>query len=160
MLVGSPGRTPFAGYFRGRTAAGLPRLAWAGRIRASENPQVAWQAGEQANAAMNSALGRDRFALIDAAWAALRPLDRGDLSVLLVAYDSEGASVSACGLCELRADGHPIVEVGHPLLGEPGIPERTGFFQPDRETTDWVGVPVGSRWPAADVPVACGWRIG
>lgn len=163
MLVGSPGRTPFTGHFRGRWAAGPITLAWAGRIRPSAAPAEAWEAAEQASLVVSSAVaaaGADRFAVIESAWKALRTMDRGDLSVLFVAQDSDGTSVSASGLAELKADGIDVVPAGHPLLGEPGIPERTGFFQPDRPATDWVGVPVGARWPTTDVLLACGWRNG
>lgn len=158
MLVGSPGRTPFTGHFRGRSPAGSVTLFWAGRIRPSAAPAEAWEAAEQAAAALSGATGTDRFAWIESAWNRLRPLDRNDLSVLLVAQDADGTSVSASGLAALKADSIDVVDPGHPLLGEPGIPERTGFFQPDRVATDWVGVPVGARWPDTDVLAACGWR--
>ena len=138
MLVGSPGRTPFTGHFRGRVAVASMNLFWAGRIRPSADPAEAWEAAEQASLSL-SGLGtsNDRFALIESAWSTLREMDRGDLSVLLVAQDADGTSVSASGLAQLKADGVEVVSAGHPLLGEPGIPERTGFFQPDRAATDW-----------------------
>ena len=111
-----------------------------------------------ASAAVLSVTPADRFSALDAAWSGLRDLDRSDISLLLMAWDPHGTVLSACGLVELRADGVPVVEPGHPLLGDPGIPVRTGYFHPETTATDWVGVPVGTKWPAGPVHPACGWR--
>jgi len=170
LLWGTPGRTPFAGHFRGRWAADGAELCWAGRVRASASPEEAWAAAESARDAMAAALGAgwgassgdslgaDRFALIDAAWAALRTLDHPDITVLLVASDSDGVSVAASGLVELRVDGEPVAEAEHPLFDEPGVRERPGYFHPPCAGTEWVGVPVGGRWTKGDVLLLCGTR--
>ncbi|MBM4368649.1 MAG: hypothetical protein FJ102_20720 [Deltaproteobacteria bacterium] len=167
LLVGSPGRTPFCGHFRGSARQGDAELCWAGRLRGTGSPEEGWAAAEQARAALADVAtglpGADRFALIDAAWAALRCLDHRDLSVLIAARDPGGVSLAACGLDAVFAGGSALVEGGHPLLGEPGIPERTGYCQLEGGGLDWasadlVGVPVGARYPAGDLAAACGVR--
>ncbi len=102
--------------------------------------------------------GADRFGLLDAAWTALRALDHRDLSILMVADDEAGTAVAACGLDAAYGDGTPLVEPGHPLLGEPGVPARTGYFHPADPIGQLVGVPVGCRYPEGDVLTACGVR--
>ncbi|MBM4392844.1 MAG: hypothetical protein FJ090_17095 [Deltaproteobacteria bacterium] len=167
LLVGSPGRTPFCGHFRGSVRQGDAELCWAGRLRGAGSPEEGWAAAEQARSALEDVAtglpGADRFALIDAAWAALRSLDHRDLSVLIAARDRGGVSLAGCGLEAVYTGGAPLVEAGHPLLGEPGIPERTGYCQfeggeRDRASGDLVGVPVGARYPAGDLAAACGVR--
>lgn len=88
----------------------------------------------------------------------MRPLDRGDTCLLMLAADIDGTAVAACGLADLRTERGPVVPADHPLLGEPGIPERTGFFHPEGNDELWVGVPVGARWPTGSVELASGWR--
>lgn len=158
LLVGTPGRTPFAGHFRGRVHRPGASLHWAGRVRGSHDPEAAWAAAEAARDVLDELDGADRFALIDAAWAALRTLGADDLSILLVASDDGGTAVAACGLVEVRADGAPVAPPGHPLYDEPGVRERPGYFHPEAAGTDWVGVPVGARWAAGPVSSVCGAR--
>ncbi len=168
LLVGSPGRTPFCGHFRGSARHGDAEICWAGRLRGTGSPEEGWAAAEEARAALSTVSSSglpagDRFALIDAIWAALRALDHRDLTVLIAARDPGGVSLAACGLDAVFCGGASLVEAGHPLLGEPGIPERTGYYQPDAGAADWgaadfVGVPVGARYPAGDVAAGCGVR--
>ncbi len=158
LLQGSPGRSPFAGHFRGRVAEGGAELAWAGRVKGSAAPEEAWAAAEAAREAMTTVRGSDRFALIDSAWAALRNLNRPDISLLLVASDAEGLSLAASGLGDLRLDGEPVAEPDHPLFDEPGVRERPGYFHPPRVGNDWVGVPVGVKFAPGDVDLTCGAR--
>lgn len=161
LLVGTPGRTPFAGHFRGRAAAGGATLTWAGRVRGAHAPSEAWEAAEAARdalAGLPTAPDVDRFALVDAAWEALRGLGAADLSVLLVASDADGVVVAACGLGEVRADGKVAVPAGHPLCDEPGVRDRPGYFHPEGPVTDWVGVPVGLAWRAETLTTLCGLR--
>ncbi len=166
LLVGSPGRTPFCGHFRGAARHGEVSVCWAGRLRGTGSPEEGWAAAEEARSALaslTSSPGADRFALIDATWTALRALDHRDLSVLIAASDPGGVSLAACGLDAVYTHGQPLVESGHPLLGEPGIPERSGYFQPEvgageGMSLDFVGVPVGARYPTSDVSAACGVR--
>lgn len=159
LLVGSPGRSPFAGHFRGRLERGGASLAWAGRVKGSAAPEEAWAAAEAARDVMAAVSGEDRFGLIDGAWAALRTLERADLTVLLVARDPEGLSVAACGLADLRVGGEPVAEAGHPLFDEPGVRERPGYFHPTVSGEEWVGLPVGLKWPSGSVAVTCGARV-
>lgn len=159
LLVGSPGRSPFAGHFRGRTEQGGAVLAWAGRVNGGAAPEEAWAAAEAARDVMATLAGADRFALIDGAWGALRTLERSDLAVLLVARDAEGLSVAACGLGDLRVGGEPVAEPGHPVFDEPGVRERPGYFHPTVSGEEWVGLPVGLKWPGGSVAVMCGARV-
>ncbi|MSQ02922.1 MAG: hypothetical protein EXR71_13690 [Myxococcales bacterium] len=161
LLVGTPGRTPFAGHFRGRATAGGGTIAWAGRVRGAHAPGEAWEAAEAARdalAGLSSTVDADRFALVDAAWAALRQLGAADLSALLVAGDAEGVVVAACGLGEVRADGAVAVPAGHPLYDEPGVRDRPGYFHPEGPVTDWIGVPVGLAWRTEALTTMCGVR--
>ena len=166
LLVGSPGRAPFTGHFRGRWAHGGAELAWSGRIRGSGSPEEGWAAAEAAREAFLAvcaalgagAAGGDRFAAIQTAWTALRSLESSDLSVLLVAADGEGVAAAACGLEELRGDGRVLAPPGHPLYDEPGIREKPGYFHPEGQVVDWVGVPLGCRWTGDPVERLCGAR--
>lgn len=158
LLVGTPGRSPFTGHFRGRVVSGGAALTWAGRLRWASTPEEGWAAAEVARDALAGVTGADRFALVDAAWAALRSVEHEDLSVILVANDADGVVVAASGLAEVRVDGKQVAEAAHPLYDEPGIRERTGYFHPDVVGEDWVGVPVGGKWPKEPVLAACGVR--
>lgn len=161
LLVGTPGRAPFAGHFRGRVARGPVSLCWAGRVKASHPPEAAWDAAEAARdalAPLADAPAADRFALVDAAWAALRTLGAPDLSVLLVAADEEGVVVAGSGLVEVRGDGKRVAAPGHPLYDEPGVRDRPGYFHPPEPAADWVGVPVGARWANTPIELLCGAR--
>lgn len=158
LLAGSAGRTPFCGHFRGVRGRPTVRLAYAGRLRGSGTPEEGWAAAEAAHAALADVDAADRFALLDAAWAALRALDHRDLSLLMVADDGDGTAVAACGLEAVYGDGAPLVEAGHPLLGEPGVPERGGYFHPERPAERFVGVPVGCHYPEGNVLLGCGVR--
>lgn len=158
LLVGSAGRAPFAGHFRGRMHSEAASLFWAGRVKGSHGAEAAWAAAEAARDAMVELAGADRFALVDAAWAALRALNAPDLSVLLVAHDDQGLVVAACGLVEVRGDGRRVAAADHPLYDEPGVRERPGYFHPPEPAQDWVGVPVGARWSDTPVDVLCGAR--
>lgn len=158
LLVGTPGRSPFTGHFRGRVSGGGGELHWAGRLRWGSTPEEGWAAAESARDALAGVVGADRFALVDAAWAALRSVEHGDLSVLFVARDEAGVVVAGAGLAEVRADGRPIAEADHPLYDDPGIRERPGYFHPDVAGEDWVAVPTGGKWPKDPVPEACGAR--
>lgn len=158
LLVGTPGRAPFTGHFRGRVNSGGSTLVWAGRLRWGSTPEEGWAAAEVARDALAGVSGADRFALVDAAWAALRAVEHEDLSLILVANDAEGVVVAGSGLAEVRVDGKPLAEAGHPLYDEPGIRERPGYFHPDAGGVDWVGVPVGGKWPKEPVLAACGAR--
>ena len=158
LLVGSPGRAPFTGHFRGSVAREGAELRWAGRVRGGGTPEEGWGAAESMRDALAEVSGADRYALIDAAWVALRAVAHDDLTVLFVAKDGEGTVIAGSGLCEVRADGQPVAPPGHPLYDEPGIRERPGYLHPESPAEAYVGVPVGSRWPAGALPAACGVR--
>jgi hypothetical protein len=117
---------------------------------------MGWAAAEQARDALHGVRGDDRFALLTSAFAALAPLDQGDLCVLAVAEDADGTAVSACGLAAVLAEGVDLVPEGHPLLGEPGIPSRVGFFHTAPPGALLVAVPWGVPVPKGDPLAACG----
>ncbi len=156
LLVGTPGRAPFVGHFRGRATCGAVELRWAGRVRSGSSPDEGWVAAEAVRDALVGVSGADRFAIVDAAWASLRSIEHGDLSVLFVASDPEGVVVAGCGLKEVRADGVGVAPADHPIYDEPGIRDRPGYFHPEVRGEVWVGVPVGGQWPAGAVGPACG----
>lgn len=156
LLVGTPGRAPFVGHFRGRATCGAVDLRWAGRVRSGSTPDEGWIAAEAARDALVGVSGGDRFAIVDAAWTALRNIEHADLSVLFVASDADGIVVAGCGLVEVRADGLCVAPAGHPLYDEPGIRDRPGYFHPEVKGEVWVAVPLGGQWPAGAVEPACG----
>ncbi len=163
-LVGVAGRTPFVGHLRGARDFGLVRLAWAARVAGTASVVEGWEAAEAARDALAELrAGGDPIAVLAEACAALRRLDarwldRGDMSVLLVARDAGGARAAGSGLGGVygrQAGGwRPLVPADHPLLGEPGAPDGSSHPVPDAEV--WVGVPAGLPLPAGDVAVACG----
>jgi len=166
LLAGTPGRMPFNGHFRGVRAFGAARLAWAGRIGASASPVEGWAAAEAARDALAAITGLDRFELLRAAWDALggieaRWLDRRDLSLLLVASDSDGVAIAGCGLAIVAVPGEggltPILPPGHPMLGEPGLPKKLPGFAPETASDRFVGVPTGVGMALdADIDARCG----
>lgn len=56
-MVGSAGRTPFVGHFRGARVFGGVRLAWAGRVAATGTVEEGWAAAEQARDALSALIG-------------------------------------------------------------------------------------------------------
>lgn len=124
-------------------------MAYAGRLKGTGGVEDGWIAAEAARDALATLSllapdGVDRFDLIAAAWSALRLLDHRDLSALLVAQDAEGTSLGACGLSMILAGDRPVAPPEHPIFGEPGIPERTGFFLCDAGEYAFLGTPVTS----------------
>lgn len=133
-LAGNEGEWPFAGCFRGTSGDGT--LAWAGRIAASAGPEVAFRASRRVSAALATvAVGGDRRRVLSDAWLALDaiptgafgPALGGDLVLLLVARDADGAAVAGVGLEAVWAGGDggaivPWILPPHPLLGPPGRP--------------------------------------
>lgn len=162
-MVGSQGRTPFVGHFRGTQMLGGVRLAWAGRIAGSASVEEGWAAAEQARDALTGLLGAgDGETVLATAAHALARLDprwlsRGDLSVLLVATDRQGCRALASGLAAIHglAAGRwrPLVTSG-PLTGEPGLP-RGGSVAVE-EVERWLAIPVAATFPTGDVALACG----
>lgn len=124
-------------------------LAWAGRVKGTGTVEVGWEAAESARDALTtlsllSADRIDRFDLIAAAWNALRGIDHRDLSALLVASDADGVSLAACGLSMIHAGEREIAPTDHPIFGEVGIPERTGFFLCEPGELSFRGTPVSA----------------
>ena len=148
LLVGDPGRAPFAGHARARVVGPRATLTAAGRVGAGAGLVAAYAAARALETALHLAAGPgDRNAMLRRAWEALAALPPGalgggaDLSLLLVAEDSEGVGVAAVGLAALwgELDGRlvPLVEGRHPLLSSPGLPGRlpgvlTLDLSPDR----------------------------
>lgn len=158
LLIGNPSPLPFLGHVRVRRALPTGTIHVAARLSPAAPPDLAWELAEKARAALATVDGGDRYRMINAAWAALRPLDAGDLTVLMVAQDRDGVAVTAAGLGAVLVDGRPLVPEDHPLLGPPGIPARTGFYLDEAPGDTYVGVPAGLRWTWGDVDDACGVR--
>jgi hypothetical protein len=166
-MVGSGGRTPFVGHFRGGWAGGAAWVAWSGRIAASASVSDGWEAAERARDVLRDApfaAGMPPAALLAAATAALARVEgpwlaRGDLDVLLLAGDGERTRAAGAGLGAIfaRVDGawRSVVAPEHPLLGERGVlPTKTWELPPGADV--WVAVPAGLPFPAADPAAACG----
>jgi hypothetical protein len=163
-MVGSGGRTPFVGHFRGSRMCGGVRLSWAGRIAGSADVVEGWEAAEAARDALSSPFGAGSAATLlsvaSAALAAIHPrwLSRGDLSVLLVATETDLSYAVGSGLSGIWAPGSAgwrcLAPEGHPLLGEPGVPTCSAQELPTLER--WIAVPVGAVFPMGDVATACG----
>lgn len=158
LLVGNPSPLPFLGHVRVRRVLPMGTLHVALRLALGAPPDTAWGLTEKARAALGAVEGGDRYRMINAAWAALRPLDANDLCVLMVAQDRDGVAVTAAGLGAVFVDGRALVPEDHPLLGPPGIPVRTGFYAEEQPGDTYVGVPAGLRWTWGDVDEACGVR--
>ncbi|HND28919.1 MAG TPA: hypothetical protein PLA94_02935 [Myxococcota bacterium] len=166
-LLGSPGRRPFAGHFRGRMTVGGVSLAWAGRLAFSLSPPEAWIAADAARAALAAWPGGDnRVDAIQQAWLCLhrmeaRWIERQDISVLFAAEDAEGFALSACGLQMIheRVEGsfRPMLSQDHPLLSEAGLSDSPSLFLPT-SPGPWVGQAVGSALPTGDADRLCGIR--
>lgn len=157
LLLGSPGPFPFVGHLRVTRMDGAVTLRLAARL-AAHDPETGWARVESARNALATVAGADRYAIVAAAWSALRPFDAEDLVVLLLATDPEGTVLTGAGLDAVYADGAPLVPAGHPLLGPPGIPMRTGFYHEERPAGTYVGVPTGHRWDGTNVDAATGAR--
>lgn len=157
LLLGSPGPLPFAGHLRQSRVVGKVSLHLAARI-AAPDPETAWSRAEAARAALSAVTGADRYSIISGAWSALRPFDEADLVVLFAATDPEGAVLTGAGLDAVYADGAPLVPPGHPLLGPPGIPARTGFYHESNPARTYLGVPTGLSWDGTAIEAAAGVR--
>ncbi len=108
LLLSSAKRHPFVGHLRlhlrGSACADL-----AARVAHTQDPEAAWQAVCALHAALAQARGETATELSESIWAALLALDRGelgpargeDLSLLVVAWDEQGALASGCGVRQL-----------------------------------------------------------
>lgn len=166
-LVRSAGRLPFCGHARGRlglrSGEDTARLYWSARARHAGTAAEGWAAAEALRAAMAGLGSRalpgeasPRFLVIDAAWAALRELGFPDLVALLVGEDAGGLALSAAGLAMVHADDAPLVPRNHPLLGEPGAPDRVGYFHAETRAAAYVGLPLGVGGWTGSMAEACG----
>jgi hypothetical protein len=162
-MLGSGGRTPFVGHFRGARVLGGVRLWWAGRIASSASVEDGWAAAEEARDAMAGLLGAgDAETVLATAAAALsglgaRWLARQDLSVLLVAADARGCRATASGLSSVHGciagTWRPLATSG-PLVSEPGLPRAHAVSL--EEADRWLAVPSGATVPTGDLAAACG----
>jgi hypothetical protein len=140
-LLGDPGRTPFAGHFRGRAALGDAWIEVVGRIGSDNGIVDAFPVARSMTNRLTeltpraSALGAGRHALARALWQivlepAPPPADPsvgGDLSLLFVSGDQRGLSVGGVGLAgvwrrDAGAAWASMVPRDHPLLSSRGIP--------------------------------------
>lgn len=174
LLLGSPSRLPFNGHLRRVLDCEGARVSVAARVAASSPPEESWAAVAALWTALDGAAGRDRGTLCRDAWERLLRVDRAklgpaagaDLTLLMVAEDTEGELVSGCGLgLVLAVEGaavRELVDPRHPLLGEPGLPSAVPrALGPDRRGEIYVGMPAGLGVKPPSPPqllVACGVR--
>lgn len=159
-LLGSTGRRPFAGHFRGRaTLAGI-QIAWAGRIGSGLSSIEAWESAEAVREALaNWPGGHHRTDALEQVWLCLhrmerRWLERNDISVLFAAEDKEGPVLSACGLSMIHTrvgnSLKPLLPEDHALFSEPGLPEAPPIYYPTAPGP-WIGQVHGSVLPSGEV---------
>ena len=164
-LLGSTGRRPFAGHFRGRAALDRVRIAWAGRVGSGKSPVEAWQAAEAVRDALDAwPGGRNRTDGLEQIWLCLHRMDHQillDLSVLFAVEDSEGTALSAAGLGMVHTRSpnglRPMLSAEHPLLSEPGLPDAPAFYFPTLPGP-WYGQVHGSTLPTGDLDRLVGKR--
>jgi hypothetical protein len=156
LLLGDPGPTPFVGQFRCAISAGSAALSIAGRVGAEAGLERAFEVSGLLAHALRSLqpVSPDRFALLRATWEllalmpseSLGPAAGGDLCLLLLSEDPDGACVAGVGLSMVWASDEralmPLVEVPHPLLCPAGRPSRTpGVLNLERAPHCIVGAP-------------------
>lgn len=140
--LGDPGPLPFLGHFRATGTGPGSWLAAAGRTAATADAEAASHAAgviENTVRHVGSTidLPSDRHALLAGLWTRLAELppdalgpDHGaHLSLLVVAADTRGVSVTGVGLAHVwyrrgRTGLRPLVPPGHPLLSPLGRPEQ------------------------------------
>lgn len=162
VMPGSPGRTPFAGCVRGVRQEGGLTLGWAGRIAASAGPVEAWEAAEALRDTLAVIAPGPRDAWLRGVFQALpllppRWIDRGDLSLLLVARDADGVRLTGVGLADVlvlvQGAFVPALPRTSPLRGEPGpLPDAPVLEAPLRDGAVWLGLA-----PGMPVPDPVGW---
>lgn len=164
-LLGSTGRRPFAGHFRGRAALDQVRIAWAGRVGSGGSPVEAWNMAEAVRDALATwPGGRDRTDGLEQIWLCLHRMERtilSDLAVLFAVEDAEGGALSACGLSMVYTRGatglRPLLSQDHPLLSEPGLPDAPAFYFP-AAPGPWYGQVHGTALPTGDLDRLVGRR--
>ncbi len=179
-MVGSGGRTPFVGHFRGTRVFGDCRLSWAGRIAATASVTEGWEAAESARSALadlpeevaadgaTEPGGTEPRALLARAILSLGRIDRhwltrGDLSVLFVACRDGVACATGSGLSQVWARppaGGAWIEIypsEHPIFGDPGV-VPSGSWEIPADAERWVGVPAGLGFPTRALEASCGVR--
>lgn len=174
LLLGDPGRTPFAGHLRVRVDVGGSWLTAAGRLATGDGLVAAYAPARRVEAALRTVTGKDRHGLLWRAWELLAALPgdalgsagAADLSLLLVAGDAAGISVAGVGLAAVwgRTDKLlPLVEGRHPLLAGPGRPKRTpGALELELRPNAIIGCPghLPPTVPSLETAMArCGWRL-
>jgi hypothetical protein len=156
-LLGSVGRRPFAGHFRGKAQSGAVRMVWAGRVGSGQPPEQAWAAAEAVRGALEGwPGGHNRTDALQQAWLCLHRMEGQnlqDLSVLFLAVDAEGTVLSGCGLgmvYERVGTGiRAALAADHALLSEPGLPEAPALWFPTG-AGPWYGLVHGSPPPGND----------
>lgn len=166
-LLGSPSRLPFNGFFRQRVPGVGGVLHVAGAIAVDRPPPEAWEITTRLRAVLQTVRGRNRLELVRGAWETLAALDRAglgprrgdDLTLLLVAVDTDGVGVAATGLAALAGvEGtrlEAVVPAEHPLLalrGIPSVPPRV--LTPSRPWQVFLGAPHTGAVSLPDLP---GW---
>ena len=143
LLTGCSGDWPLAGHVLGcyRDLSGGYQVHWAGRVGAGADLDEAWRASRVLDRflAAGAREGQDARSCLTAIWCALEsitpsrlgPTSGQDLSLLLVATDAQGVTLSAVGLGCVDTLGQakgsrtrPWIQGEHPLLGPPGMPDQ------------------------------------
>ena len=143
LLRGHSGDWPLAGHVLGchEDPTGRFEVHWAGRVGAGGDLDDSWRASRvlERSLAKGAREGQDARSCLTAIWGALEsitPSQLGatsgkDLSLLLVATDSHGVTISAVGLGRVETLGKGKrsrtrcwIEGEHPLLGPPGMPDQ------------------------------------
>lgn len=154
MLFGAEGPWPFAGHFRGATRAGEVELSWAGRGAASRGPEEAFEVSRSLQQALSAVRpSSDRRQALGQAYAAVDALlsagSAAEVSLLLLASDPGGASISAVGIANLyapdaRDEIHRWVRPPHPLLSEvDGSGGERGALSVERRPSCLMGAVAG-----------------
>ncbi len=155
-LHGTPGRLPFIGHFRSmRQHEGL-RVAVAGSISSREDVSTAFRAARLIETTINGVNLNgfiDRHVALNAVWSsicnindqALGPNLGADLCALFAVSDAEGTGIAGVGwggVWSWQANALEPLAVGeHPLLGEPGRPDRlAGILTLDNAPQRFVAI--------------------
>lgn len=135
VLLGSTERLPFLGHFKLRIECANCEADLAGRIGTKASPEEAWELACFVREALLGAQGDDALSLTRSCWEKLLVLPRPklgsaqgkDLSLMVVAHDSNSTTLSAVGLDGIwqvdDTEAHSIAGLNNPETSHPGIPQ-------------------------------------
>lgn len=135
LLLGSPGQLPFIGHFRLLVKGDNCSVAITGRIGHQSTPVATWALAEVVQDALRQAQGIDSQSLMRSCWEQILTLPRKDLgpdqgkdlSIMMIATDSEKCFLSAVGVSsiwEMSSTGlQKIAEKNTVQTNHSGIPK-------------------------------------